>query len=172
MDLNPAAAEMIGTSRDRIVGTICHRCICPNERGRCPITDLHQDLDNAESTLLTADGGRVDVIKSVVRFNLNGRECLLETFIDNTERKIAADELHAAYAKVTVAEEELRENYDLLSEKEQALRESTEMFQAVVEQSNEDRHHRRYRKAPVCQSTGGRIVGSRRPGPGRRDQCA
>jgi len=137
VDLNPAAAEMIGTSGDQIVGTICHRCICPNERGRCPITDLHQDLDNAESTLLTADGGRVDIIKSVVRFNLNGRECLLETFIDNTERKIAADELHAAYAKVTVAEEELRKNYDLLSEKEQALRESTEMFRAVVEQSNE-----------------------------------
>ena len=137
VDLNPAAAEMIGTTRDRIVNRVCHRCICPAEEGKCPITDLHRDVGNAECTLLAADGGLVDIIKSVVPVSFNGRECLLETFLDNTERKIAVDELRSAYAKVTVAEEELRESFDTLSQKEQALRESTEMFRAVVEQSNE-----------------------------------
>ncbi|MCK9306827.1 MAG: PAS domain S-box protein [Methanoculleus sp.] len=137
LDLNPAAARMIGTTRDRIVNTICHQFICPAERGRCPITDLHQEVDNSERTLLTAGGEPIDIIKSVAPFHLNGRECLLEAFLDNTERKKAADELHAAYARVTVAEEELRENYDLLGQKEQTLRESAEIFRAVVEQSNE-----------------------------------
>jgi len=137
VDLNPAAERMIGTAKDRIVHTVCHGRICPAEQGRCPITHLHQTVDNAECTLLTAEGKQVDIIKSVVPINLNGRECLLETFVDNTERKKAADELHAAIAKVTVAEEELRENFDALCQKEQALRESTETFRAVVGQSNE-----------------------------------
>jgi PAS domain S-box-containing protein len=137
VDLNPAAARMIGAAKERIVGRICHRYICTAGPGRCPITDLHQNVDNSEHTLLTAGGSAVDIIKHVVPFNLNGRECLLETFIDNTERKKATDELHAAYARVTVAEEELRENYDLLGQKEQALRENSEILRAVVEQSNE-----------------------------------
>jgi PAS domain S-box-containing protein len=137
IDLNPAAARMIGAPGEQIAGKICHQYICTAESGRCPITDLHQNVDNAEHMLLTADGRMVDIIKHVVPFNFHGRECLLETFIDNTERKKAADELHAAYAKVTAAEEELRENYDLLCRQEQALRESTETLRAVVEQSNE-----------------------------------
>lgn len=137
VDLNPAAAEMIGVSRDQILGAICHQYFCPAECDRCPIADPHRGLDDAEQTLRTADGRLVTIIKHVVPVNLNGRECLLETFLDNTERKKALDELQAAYAKVAVAEEEIRENYDLLVEKEQALRESTGIFQAVVEQSGE-----------------------------------
>ena len=136
IDLNPAAANMMGTTRDRIVGKVCHQFICPTERGRCPITDLHKELDNSERTLLTVDGRQIDIIKDVVPVNFNGRECLLETFLDNTERKRAANNLHAAYKKVSAAKEELC-NYDLLCRKEQTLRESNESFRAVVEQSNE-----------------------------------
>lgn len=137
VDLNPAAARMIGAVKEQVVGQVCHRYVCTAESGRCPITDLHQNVDNTEHTLLTADGRTIDIIKYVVPFNFNGRECLLETFIDNTDRKKAADELQAAYEKVTVAEEELRENYELLHWQAQAVRESTETLRAVVEQSNE-----------------------------------
>jgi len=123
LDVNPAAEKMMGRAKDQIVGRICHHFICPAEQGRCPITDLHQPVDNSERILLTADGGKRDIIKYVVPFNLHGRECLLETFLDNTERKQAADNLKAAYENLTVAEEELRQNYDALSKKELALRE-------------------------------------------------
>jgi len=123
LDLNPAAEKMMGRTKDQILGRICHHFICPAEKGRCPITDLHQEVDNSERILLTADGGKRDIIKYVVPFNLHGRECLLETFLDNTERKQAADSLKQAYERLTVAEEELRQNYDALSKKELALRE-------------------------------------------------
>jgi len=137
IDLNPAAARMIGAARDQIVNNVCHQYICTAEPCRCPITDLHQNVDNAEHMLLTADGKTVDIIKHVVPFNFRGKECLLETFIDNTERKKAADELRSAYEKVAAAKDELRKSFDLLSQKKQALRESTGTLRAVVEQSNE-----------------------------------
>jgi PAS domain S-box-containing protein len=104
-------------------GRVCHDFICPAEKGRCPISDMHLKVDNAERILLTADGGKRDIIKYVVPFNFHGRECLLETFLDNTERKQAADNLKKAYEKLTVVEEELRQNYEALSKKEQALHE-------------------------------------------------
>jgi PAS domain S-box-containing protein len=122
LDLNPAAEKMMGKAKDQIIGRICHEFICPAEQGRCPITDLHQEVDNSERILLTGDGGKRDIIKYVVPFNLHGRECLLETFLDNTERKQAADNLKEAYERLTVAEEELRQNYEALSKKELALR--------------------------------------------------
>jgi PAS domain S-box-containing protein len=128
LDLNPAAEKMMETSKDQITGKVCHRFICPAEQGRCPITDLHQEVDNSERVLMTADGKRRDIIKYVIPFSHHGRECLLETFVDNTERKIAADNLQAAYEKLTVAEEELRQNYEALSRKEQALRESEQQL--------------------------------------------
>lgn len=137
IDLNPAAARMIGAARDQIVNNLCHQYICTAEPSRCPITVLHRNVDNAEHTLLTADGRTVDIIKHVAPFNFRGKECLLETFIDNTERKKAADELRSAYEKAAAAEEELRKSFDLLTRKKQALRESTETLRAVVEQSNE-----------------------------------
>ena len=47
-DVNPKAAELIGLERNKIVGTVCNQFICPVEAGKCPITDLGQDLDNSE----------------------------------------------------------------------------------------------------------------------------
>jgi PAS domain S-box-containing protein len=99
VDINPAGAAMIGLPKDRILGNTCHRFICPSETGRCPITDLSQDIDNAERTLITGDGRTVPIIKYVVRTNLDGRECLLETFIDNSERRKAEDAVRESEAK-------------------------------------------------------------------------
>ena len=56
VDVNPAAIEMIGAPKDQIVGKVCHQYICPAEAGKCPITDLGQDVDNSEKILITATG--------------------------------------------------------------------------------------------------------------------
>jgi PAS domain S-box-containing protein len=101
LDANPAALEMIGITKNRILNQSCHRFICTDEEGRCPITDLNQNMDNAERELLTAGGDKIPVIKHVVRIKLQGKPCLLETFIDNTIRK-----------KI---EHDLRESTDLLT---------------------------------------------------------
>ena len=35
-DANPRALEMIGAPREKVIGEVCHRFICPMEKGRCP----------------------------------------------------------------------------------------------------------------------------------------
>jgi PAS domain S-box-containing protein len=90
--VNAAAGKMFGAPRERILGSVCHEYICPAEEGKCPITDLKQELDNAERELLTADGRRVPILKTVVSVTLAGREHLLESFLDITERKRAEEE--------------------------------------------------------------------------------
>ncbi|MDP3563062.1 MAG: PAS domain S-box protein, partial [Methanoregula sp.] len=87
IDVNPAALEMMGTTKEAVVDKHCNTVISPAEVGRCPITDLNQTVDNAERILLTADGRKISIIKSVVPVMLHGIPCLLETFIDNSYRK-------------------------------------------------------------------------------------
>ena len=91
--VNAAAGKMIGTPGEEILGGICHNTICPAPEGRCPITDLGQRFENAEQVLLTGQGGQVPILKTVVPVILMGREHLLESFVDITERKQAEEEL-------------------------------------------------------------------------------
>jgi PAS domain S-box-containing protein len=131
VNVNTAAAEMIGLDETEIIDKVCHQYICPTLCGKCPITDLHLTVDNAERMLITADGRQLPIIKDVVPVTLHGRECLVETFIDNTGRKHAEealiqkkDELEAAYEQMTAVEQELRINFENLTETEKKLRES------------------------------------------------
>jgi|WetSurMetagenome_2_1015567.scaffolds.fasta_scaffold00450_17 PAS domain S-box-containing protein len=87
IDVNAAALWLIGAVREQVIGQVCHRFVCPAKEGFCPITDLGQHVDNAERVLLTLNGEKISIIKYVVPVMLNGRTCLLETFIDNTIRK-------------------------------------------------------------------------------------
>lgn len=90
---NPAAVKLIRAPRDKIVGAECHKFICPAEKGKCPVTDLGQNVDNSERILITADWEERPIIKTVVHINIGGREHLLESFIDITERKLAEEAL-------------------------------------------------------------------------------
>ncbi|MBW1859880.1 MAG: PAS domain S-box protein, partial [Deltaproteobacteria bacterium] len=96
VDVNPVAADMIGASREQIVNKVCHKYICPEKKGACPITDLGHKVDKSERVLLTADGTTVPILKTVVSVSLGGREHLLESFLDITERKRAEDALRAS----------------------------------------------------------------------------
>lgn len=93
VDVNTVAAKMIGLPRREIVGTICHKHVCPAEAGRCPITDLGQTVDNSERVLLGYDGRIIPIIKTVNTIFINGRRHLIESFVDNTERKRAEEEV-------------------------------------------------------------------------------
>jgi PAS domain S-box-containing protein len=133
LDVNPAASQMIRAGKEKIVGNVCHRYICPAEVSRCPITDLNQEVDNAERELLTADGNCIPIIKHVVPFNFHGRACLLETFIDNSERKKALDELVVAYKKISDDEKTLREQYAELVHLKNSLETSEKKFKTIIE---------------------------------------
>ena len=86
-EVNNLAEQMIGTQRDQIIGHACHTFICPDEQGKCPITDLKQDFDNSESVLLKADGERIPILKTVTSVMIGGRRHLIESFVDVSARK-------------------------------------------------------------------------------------
>jgi len=150
-DINPAAAALIGLPREQIIGKECHRYVCPAEVGKCPITDLGQTVDNSEKILITAEKKTVPIIKYVTMVTISGKPALLETFIDNTERKQAEqdlrkaygelkqnqEEIQAAYAELAANEQVLLHDYAALIESERNLRETAEQFQKLFDSAND-----------------------------------
>jgi PAS domain S-box-containing protein len=96
VDVNNAGLDLFGTTRSETVGSICHKFICPAEEGKCPITDLGGTVDSAERVVVTADGRTLDVVKTVRRATLNGRDCLVESFMDISGQKEARAKLERA----------------------------------------------------------------------------
>jgi len=98
-DVNPKVAELIGLERSKIIGSVCNLFICPAEAGKCPITDLGQNIDNSERILLKADGSRLPILKTVIHITIEGHDYLLESFLDINDRKIIEGELQESEAK-------------------------------------------------------------------------
>jgi two-component system sensor histidine kinase/response regulator len=94
-DLNQAAAEMIGETQDTIRGNKCHKFI-QSEHGQCPITDHGLPMAHSERELITVTGKRVPILKTVIITNLHGRQHLVESFIDISERLRMETELRLA----------------------------------------------------------------------------
>ncbi|MFH0778097.1 MAG: PAS domain S-box protein [Candidatus Eisenbacteria bacterium] len=92
VDVNPAAVRMIGVPKEDIVGSVCHKFVCPAELGQCPITDLDQTVDSSERVLLTSQGS-FPIAKTVIPIVVAGRRYLLESFTDVTERNRAEEAL-------------------------------------------------------------------------------
>ena len=103
VEANPAAVELIGASRREIVGRLCHNYICQAEKGQCPILDLGQKIDNSERMLLAADGHQVPILKTVAPVILGGKEYLLESFVDISERKQIENALQGAKEEAEAA---------------------------------------------------------------------
>lgn len=93
IEANPVALAMIGAPAEQVLGSVCHKFICPAEVGKCPVTDLGQKVDNAERVLLTTGGQKRPILKTVASVNLEGRERLIESFLDITALKNLQDEL-------------------------------------------------------------------------------
>lgn len=87
VDANPVAVELIGAPKEKIVGQVCHKFICPAEVGKCPITDLGQNVDKSERVLITADRQSIPILKTVTSVVLGKRNYIIDSFIDLTERK-------------------------------------------------------------------------------------
>jgi PAS domain S-box-containing protein len=109
VDANSVALELIGARREQVIGSVCHNYICPAER--CPITDLGQTVDHAERVLLTAEGTSVPIIKSVTTVVLDGREHLIESFIDITDRQRIEKALRESEEKHRAVLENIEEGY-------------------------------------------------------------
>ena len=93
IDANPAALTMIGMPKEKIVGSVCHKYVCPVAQGQCPVIDLGQSVDHSERVVLSATGEPIPVIKYVAPVMLGNRECLIESFISIANLKKAEEEM-------------------------------------------------------------------------------
>lgn len=87
LDVNQAAVQMIGIGKDQIVNSRCQDFICPEEQGKCPITELDQEIRQSECVLVTAGGKELPILKTVNRATINGTEYFIESFLDMTTVK-------------------------------------------------------------------------------------
>ena len=104
VQVNAAAAAMIGLPAAQIEGRTCHGFVCVAEQTHCPVCDLGQTLDCSERALVRADGRQVPIFKTVVPLTLGGRPVLLESFIDVSERKKAETERERLQAQLIQAQ--------------------------------------------------------------------
>ncbi len=150
MDSNTEACRLIGLEKEQIVGRVCHDFICAAEKGKCPVLDLMQDVDKSERILLTANGESLTVQKTVSTIIIDGKEQLLECFVDITQRKEAEEQLLEAkedienYVKIledtndqliktTASRDDLEQEVADRKRAEKRLRESRQLYQELVE---------------------------------------
>ena len=93
IEANQAAARIAGLSIDTLIGSECYDYICSNSRGKCPVIDFGQEVDNSETVVVRLDKSEVPVLKTVRRITLDGEDFLLESFVDITDRKKAEQDL-------------------------------------------------------------------------------
>ena len=84
---NPKALELIGAPEGEVTGNVCHTFICPAERGKCPVTDLGQVITSSERILITRNGAKVPIIKTVVPTIIGTKKILVESFIEIATEK-------------------------------------------------------------------------------------
>jgi PAS domain S-box-containing protein len=84
---NQLSCQLTGKTEEELIGTTCHETVCPAEVNRCPVTDLGQIIDNSERALLHKSGERIPIIKNVIQMKFQGRDVLLESFINISDRK-------------------------------------------------------------------------------------
>jgi diguanylate cyclase (GGDEF)-like protein len=93
---NSKIYDMGGYPAGTLIGQACHGMLCPAEAGQCPITDHGQSVDNSERLMVRADGTGLPIINTAVSMILEGRNYLIESIVDNSERTRIQSELTKA----------------------------------------------------------------------------
>ena len=102
IDANSKALELIGLPRESVIGSVCHRFICPADEGKCPVTDSGQQVDTSERVLIAADGSQIPVLKTVVPVTLADRNILVESFVDISGHKRSEAAIREANRKLNL----------------------------------------------------------------------
>lgn len=114
LDINPNALSLKGQSKEEVIGKVCHQFICPAEKGKCPITDLGQVIDNTERILIAKDGTRIPILKTATTAVVGGKDVIIESFIDIRDHKKAEDRKYALIGYIDETVMRIREPLNLI----------------------------------------------------------
>ncbi|MCE5341497.1 MAG: PAS domain S-box protein [Planctomycetaceae bacterium] len=144
--VNNAVMKLTGFDKEELVGSLCHRTLCPAEINKCPILDCGQTLDHSERKLITKQGQTIPIIKTAVPLKIGNEEVLLEAFMDITDRKKDEEkvkhlnaELESSMVKLKEANEEMKNFVYIAShDLREPLRKIT-AFGSILEKSLKDK---------------------------------
>jgi PAS domain S-box-containing protein/putative nucleotidyltransferase with HDIG domain len=86
---NHTALEMAGyKSMEQLADMVCHKTLCMDPEGQCPMLDLGQQIDRSERVLVTRTGKKVPILKTVIRLRIDDEDVLLESFVNISRQKI------------------------------------------------------------------------------------
>jgi len=94
VDVNPAAALIIGSRREDIVGKKCisYPCFrignCINCKNiPCPVVNLNLDIEDEESVLIRKDRTKLNLLETVSIMRCQGKKFLIKSFVNITNFK-------------------------------------------------------------------------------------
>lgn len=94
IDVNLAAALIIGSIRDEIIGKRCisYPCFkvgnCINCKNiPCPVVNLNLDIEDEESVLIRKDGTKLNLLETVSTMFCQGKKFLVKSFVNITNLK-------------------------------------------------------------------------------------
>ncbi|OVE80482.1 hypothetical protein BVY01_00225, partial [bacterium I07] len=87
LDVNRAAEYILGKSKKDLTGKVCHDVFCLHNQGHCPIIKLHQNVDHRECAVKGKHGKKIPIVKSAKMISVDGRDVILESFMDISDRK-------------------------------------------------------------------------------------
>jgi PAS domain S-box-containing protein len=99
VDANPAALELTGSSKEQLVGRLRHAVIYSVEKNNCPTTGQSQTIPKTEKVLIKRNLKKLPVLAAVNRATIAGKEYLIESFLDITERKLREKSLRESHQK-------------------------------------------------------------------------
>ena len=103
LEVNQTAMEIIGLSKEEIIGSFCHQYMCVLEKGRCPVIDFSQPIENTEQVLIKGNRQSIPIVKKVSPIFWGGRKCLMESFIDISELKFLEEQFHQSLKLEAIA---------------------------------------------------------------------
>lgn len=87
VDANPAAANLLASSREALIGVPCRDLVCMGNNQGCPIIDAGREIDHTETEVVARDGRRLPVYKTVCALDIGGKRYLVESLTDISEQK-------------------------------------------------------------------------------------
>jgi PAS domain S-box-containing protein len=89
VNCNPAALKIFKATEDQVIGKASQSFMCPTQVRQYDLINGQKMIERMERELMTIDGTKIPIFKTVSRIMLSGKELILESFVDISEQKKA-----------------------------------------------------------------------------------